>query len=894
MGKKTKGTKSKGVIENIENKTVESEQKAAENLMTEAVAEEIEATEAVAEEVYEAAAEYSADMADLEAVAEEAAFISDESAAEPVPAEAPVANTEETDVADYSAASVVDSIAESMNVSEPQVSEAASDKAESRAKAKSAVQPKKKTSATKSGSKGKASAKSAGKSGRYAKSGKSAGTEAGGLKKILPQIKQAFTKNTKKNENVKFSLRYKILLSFMVPIFFIIVVGVASYRKAESGMTEKYEASTLETVKMAAEHIDLASKYVRASAINLARDNEFNKLCRGSYDDDYYSWKKTNDLAVNALQSNLGANDFLKHLHLVTNSTAKVKMYSTKSNQTSGILETYWEEMKDPNNPNTIVNWIGRHESLDKALNYVDVDDYFFSYQALADTKSFIAVIDVSTAAVQDFIDNIELGEGSVLAIVSMNGRELIHETPVEGQVAKYKPGEINFYGRPFFKTAQMKANEILLQDTTDSAAGIMDVEFDGEKCLFFYAPCSVSGCMICALIPVSTVVAQAKSISTLTVALVVIALIVVLSIGLFITAAIQNNVRRVSLSLDEVAKGDLTVGVNVNGKDEFQGLAGAANDMVFNTKKLVSKVDAAAGGLQESANEVKRASDVLDACSEDITEAISDINKGMERQSRHADECVATTDHLSDEIKNVSQQVEKVKVILNETSEMISESVKIIKTLGDKAFETTKATDNVGQAVKALTDETKKINAFVGVIKKISSQTRLLSLNASIEAARAGESGRGFVVVADQIRNLANDSSNAAGEINKLVDGINVQAESSATSTVQAHDIVDEQAVLVNEAIDIFKSMQASIETLIAGMGNIDVATLAADTRRAEAVAAVRNIAGIISENANNAQTVMDVATQLKLNIDNLNRTARRLGESMDEMKSEVSVFKI
>lgn len=701
-------------------------------------------------------------------------------------------------------------------------------------------------------------------------------------------------KAAKHSPKVKFSIRYKIMLSFLVPVVFIIAVGVASYSKAEKGITEKFESSTLETVKMAAENINLASKYVRADGIRFAMDDEMNSFFRGSYDDDYIMFKTTNDTIVNSMQTSLGANNFMKHIHFVTRSDATVRMYSTKSNQVNGIMESYWEEMKDPENDRNIIHWVGRHESLDEALNFVDTDDYFFSYQELATNKTYIVVIDISAEAMQDFVNNIDLGEGSILSIVSMNGRELIHETPAEGETPKYAAGQINFYEQDFFKEAQNKANAIIADNSAESPAGIMEVEFDGEECLFFYAPCVSTGCMICALIPSSTVVSQAKSISNLTVTLVIIALIVVFAIGLFITASIQKNVKRVSSGLDEVAKGDLTVAIRVNGNDEFQDLAGAANDMVTHTKKLVSKVDIAVGGLQESADDVKKATDVLDSCSEDISGAVSDINEGMKRQSSHADECVATTDRLSDEIKNVSVQVEQVKVILDEASGMINDSVKLVRALGDKALETTSATDDVDKAVRALAEEAKKIISFVGVIKNISGQTRLLSLNASIEAAHAGASGRGFGVIAEQIRTLSNDSTEAAGEIDKLVDGINNQAESTAKSTEQAHEIVDKQSDLINEAITIFESMQSSITTLSDRIGSIDTATLAADTRRVETVAAVRNIASIINENAENTQTVMDVAQQLKQNIDNLNNTALRLGKSMDEMKSEVAVFKI
>lgn len=721
-------------------------------------------------------------------------------------------------------------------------------------------------------------------SSKKASAGKAAANKKPSIfKRFFAAIKQAFKKND--NANVKFSIRYKILLSFIVPIVFIVVIGVAAYQKAESGMREKYEASTKETIKMAASQVDLVASYVKGDATKYAFDKELNKLVKGFYDGDTIRWKNINDQTNSALMSSKTGNSFVGHIHIITPSN--LKMYSTKTITVDGIFDQYIEFARDPENERTVIGWIDSHPLIDEAMGFKPSDEFLMAYQALAEDRKYVVVIDISKSAMQNFVDEINLGEGSFVGLVTAGGTELLGASAVDNELLKDSPMVVDFAKQDFFRQARTEVEG-------GSESGVIEITYGGQKCLFFYAPCEVSGSMMVALVPLGTVTAQAKSISVLTIIMVGIALIVVLSIGFVITATIQNNVQRVSGSLNEVAKGDLTVGVNVRGRDEFQSLAGAANDMVSNTKKLVSKVDAAAGGLEESAEDVTKASEILGACSEDISDAISLINKGMERQSRHASEVVDTTDHLSDEIRNVSIQVEKVKVILKETNDMISESVKIIRTLGDKALETTKATDAVGDSVKALTDETMKINSFVGVIKKISSQTRLLSLNASIEAARAGESGRGFVVVADQIRNLADDSSNAAGEINKLVDGINSQAESSAISTEQARDIVDEQSELVNRSIGIFNNMQESIETLIGGLGSIDSATLAADARRAEAVNAVRNIADIIKDNANNIQVVMDVAVQLKQNIDNLNRTAKRLDESMDEMKSEVAVFKI
>ena len=242
----------------------------------------------------------------------------------------------------------------------------------------------------------------------------------------------------------------------------------------------------------------------------------------------------------------------------------------------------------------------------------------------------------------------------------------------------------------------------------------------------------------------------------------------------------------------------------------------------------------------------------------------------------------------------NVSVQIGKIKVIIEEIYHLINESVRMLGTVGDKARETTGATDSVKKSVSALLDETGKINSFVDVIRSISSQTHLLSLNASIEAARAGTAGRGFSVVAEEIRNLATESAKSATEIKKLVDGINVQTASSTDSVDQARSIADEQRELVNRSIEIIDRMKASMESLNSELLNIDSATAAADARRSEAVNAVGDISEIINASAANVDTVMKTLSRLKTNVKYLDNTAAKLGENMDELKSEVEVFRI
>ena len=360
------------------------------------------------------------------------------------------------------------------------------------------------------------------------------------------------------------------------------------------------------------------------------------------------------------------------------------------------------------------------------------------------------------------------------------------------------------------------------------------------------------------------------------------------------IVVSIQKNMSRISRKFGEVAKGDLTVQVTAKGKDEFRGLAASANNMIVNTKNLVHKVTKAAEQLESSSRDVNEVSTIISDYSTDITQAIDEINEGMSRQSEHAQECVAKTDVLSSEIQEVSRVVEDVEKLVDETELMINRGMEIVQLLGERAKETTSITKKVGESIDSLRKESEIINTFVGTITEISEQTNLLSLNASIEAARAGDAGRGFAVVAEEIRKLADDSAKAAGEIRNNVEYIAGHTLNSVESAKNAQNMVAAQSEAVEQVVDVFLKMQKQMSTLVEGLKSIVDSTEKADHERKYTMDAVRNISDIIEETANSAEVVRDVVNRLMESVQNLNQTADSLGENMEELKTEVSVFKI
>ena len=275
------------------------------------------------------------------------------------------------------------------------------------------------------------------------------------------------------------------------------------------------------------------------------------------------------------------------------------------------------------------------------------------------------------------------------------------------------------------------------------------------------------------------------------------------------------------------------------------------------------------------------------------IIQAIDEINDGITKQSEHAEECVRKTDTLSEEIQNVSSIAGQVEGLVSEAENMINHGMQMVQTLGERATKTTDVTIKVETSIEELKKESEIINEFVETITDISEQTNLLSLNSSIVAAIAGEEGRGLAVVAEEIRKLADHSAEAAGEIQNNVTHITDQTVNSVENAKQARDMVALQTEAVQEVVGVFDDMNQCMQKLFDALKEIVSSTEQADKERVDTLAAVKNISDIIAETAEGTKLVLSVAAKLQENVDTMNQTAQSLGDNMNDLKSEISVFK-
>ena len=283
----------------------------------------------------------------------------------------------------------------------------------------------------------------------------------------------------------------------------------------------------------------------------------------------------------------------------------------------------------------------------------------------------------------------------------------------------------------------------------------------------------------------------------------------VVILIAVIIAALVSNGITRnlqaAVNTANEIAKNNLNVNVDVRSKDEFGDLGEALRFMRNDLSDSIALVRKKAQELNQELRDTKiAANSIMDASREAEQQAIS--------VAAASNEMVATT-------QEIAANCERAAVLADQSSNVTQESVKLIRTTIKDIRDQSSYTTNDAAKVQALADQTQKIGSIVGTIDEIAAQTNLLALNAAIEAARAGEAGRGFAVVADEVRALASRTSASTQEISSMVSQVQKdasEATSSMSASVEKINAVADRAARIEDTLNSIINFVAQVNDQI------------------------------------------------------------------------------
>ncbi len=695
-------------------------------------------------------------------------------------------------------------------------------------------------------------------------------------------LSDLFAKNEDDKENIEgvkksshglFGIKSQLIFGFLIPVVFVIVVGIVAYNVASDGLISNYEDSSTNSIEMAVKFLDYGFESVESAVLSYATDGDVRKYTFGTMSAlDRGTFVSSLRTEIN---SEVTLNNFLSHLYIITSENAEMITTTgyTDTEKTGGPYKTFVEEAEAaPLKNNSGEGWIGNHPYIDENIKVLN-SSYACSFMKNITHKAACVVGDVAISAVIEILEGLDLGEGSIIEFITADGREITASGDISNII------ELEVYKR-LHAAEEMTASEY--------------IDFKGEEYLFVISKSAINDSSICALVPKSVVVGAASSIKGITVILVLIAILVSAGTGFFIATNMGKIINKIVKKLGVVAGGDLTVQFDFNRKNEFGDLSNAASDTVTNMRGLIEKVADISEKVKNSSGRLLYVSDEVVTSTSSISTAINEIDIGIGQQAEDAQNCFEQMDDLSNKMEVVHNDIGDIQSIADGTKDMINQGIDTMLELEKSSAYSTEISREVMEDVKALETQSMSIEKFVGVINDIASQTSLLSLNASIEAARAGEAGRGFAVVAEEIRKLADGSMSAAGEIQRVVLGIKEQTAGTVSSTVKAQNVFEEQATIVAKTKEAFDNMNNSVAALLEKLKDVAANVTDMNNSREVTLNAIESISAVSEETAASSSVVNDTVLSQKDSAQTLEAAARDLEQRTEELKEALSFFKI
>jgi len=364
--------------------------------------------------------------------------------------------------------------------------------------------------------------------------------------------------------------------------------------------------------------------------------------------------------------------------------------------------------------------------------------------------------------------------------------------------------------------------------------------------------------------------------------------------IGFMISSDISSALKKIMGAMERVEGGDLTVTTSITGKNEFTDLSRSFNNMIEKIQGLVKNSRETGRIVKENSFKLSEIASQSASSAQEVSSSIESISEGAVEQADDANHSSEVMNQLSEKIVAM---VENIQAVVNETNKIKdigNNAGDIVMVMNRKTRDSADMSKKIREDINSLNNKAGNIRKIVEVIDDISEQTSLLSLNASIEAARAGEAGRGFSVVAEEVRDLAVQTNEATQTISGIVEEIFTDTSKTVEEVAQADEIYKEQEKSVHEADRAFTDIIETIDDIILKIKRLEDAIKEIEEHKKVTVEEIENMASIAQESAASTEEVTAITEEQVSSTEQLADMVAELESAVNNLNLALEVFKI